>query len=572
MAKQSSFKPSRSAESEFSRSLRKVAKISGHIVDAHVDGIKISGDMMRELENYSKVITPWATRQSAKLLEKVMRANKTAYTKNSKSIGIALRMGIAEGNVGKAAQALMLEQVELIKSIPIEAGKRAQSLALEAVYNGTRADEIAKELLATTSVTESRAKLIAVTETARASASVNQARAISVGSRQYTWRNSGDEAVRQAHKKYRGKNLDGMVFSWDDPPTLDDGTTGHPGTFPRCFPGSTELTGSAFIEKFFRYSYTGQLATLTMDDGRILTATLNHPIMTSRGFVGINSLNIGDEILSKPQKKVLVFNQDIKSFDVTFEQIFNSAMQSGVFIKTSSIGGDFHGDRTDQEVDIIRPDSSLILKIDSLITQKLFENGFTNSDVFFYRACFLDPRSNRFLHSADDSTLTRYMSSVELLISFARAHLTPLELFCFALAPHLNPSSNEMFPYDQSRDFKRFSDLIFTYSILIHGFDFLEIYLKRSTNRSNLTSNFSIYAANSQELANDIRANPNDGRNFNNSFSHLYQFNRVVDKSISNFSSHVYNLQTSTGYYIADHRFSSNCRCYAEPLFTDDER
>jgi uncharacterized protein with gpF-like domain len=57
---------------------------------------------------------------------------------------------------------------------------------------------------------------------------------MAVGSGQYRWHNSGDGNVRESHLKLKGKKLQGMIFSWDAPPTLDDGMTGHPGTFPNC--------------------------------------------------------------------------------------------------------------------------------------------------------------------------------------------------------------------------------------------------------------------------------------------------------------------------------------------------
>lgn len=244
MKKNTSFKPSISAEREFVSSLRKIARVSGHLVEMHLSPLPFSQGnsfslldekrMMDALKGYSEKLTPWAMRQSSKLLEQVMRSNKKAYQNKSKALGLALKMDVAEDKVGRTAAALMFEQVDLIKSIPIEAGLRAQKLALEAVYDGTRADEIAKELMRTTEVTESRAVLIARTETARATASVNQSRALSLGSRQYRWHNSGDGAVRESHRFYKGKRLQGMVFSWDDPPTLDDGMRGHPGTFPNC--------------------------------------------------------------------------------------------------------------------------------------------------------------------------------------------------------------------------------------------------------------------------------------------------------------------------------------------------
>ncbi len=237
------FKPSAAAEKAFFRQLKKVAQASGHIVETHAQGAKLVNEkaMQEELRRYSEKLTPWATRQSAKLLEQVQRSNKRAYQNKSKVIGTALNLGVADNEVGMMAASLLFEQVDLIKSIPLEAGLRAQQIAFEAVLHGTRAvpdehtiAELEKQMGASTEVATTRAMLIARTETARANAAINQARAMSIGSNQYRWHNSGDEAVRHSHKFYKGKRIQGMIFSWDRPPTLEDGMTGHPGTFPNC--------------------------------------------------------------------------------------------------------------------------------------------------------------------------------------------------------------------------------------------------------------------------------------------------------------------------------------------------
>ncbi len=237
------FRPSATAERDFYRQLKKVAHASGHIVDIHVDGATIKDDkkLQAELRAYSEKLEPWAKRQSQKLLMQVQKSNKRAYQAKSKAIGSALKLGVAEQEVGEVALRLMNEQVALIQSIPLEAGLRAQKIAYEATLAGTRAApdadtiaELQKQLGLSTEVATSRALLIARTETARANASFNQARAQSVGSGQYRWHNSGDGAVRESHRMYKGKRLQGMIFSWDSPPTLDDGMKGHPGTFPNC--------------------------------------------------------------------------------------------------------------------------------------------------------------------------------------------------------------------------------------------------------------------------------------------------------------------------------------------------
>jgi SPP1 gp7 family putative phage head morphogenesis protein len=237
------FKPSSAAERQFYKQLKKVAQASGHIVERHTDGAKLVNErqMQQALRDYAEQLTPWATRQAAKMLDQVQKSNKRAYQQKSKVIGTALKFGVAEKDVNEVALRLVNEQVALIKSIPLEAGLRAQRIAHEAVLTGVRAQataesiqELVEQMGLSTEVATSRALLIARTETARSNAAINQARAMSVGSGQYRWHNSGDGAVRESHRVYKGQRLQGKIFSWDDPPTLSDGMKGHPGSFPNC--------------------------------------------------------------------------------------------------------------------------------------------------------------------------------------------------------------------------------------------------------------------------------------------------------------------------------------------------
>jgi SPP1 gp7 family putative phage head morphogenesis protein len=240
LAKRIHFKPAAQAEIQFSRALRKVAKVSGHIVEAHtdMDRVRNTREMLQALSAYSKLIDPWARRQAAKMLEAVSKSNRKSYSRKmkfaaeenrTKEIGAMVKLNIAEAPIGQVIGALMNEHVELIKSIPIKAGIRAQELSTKAVYEGTRAGAIAEELARSTEVSESQAMLIARTEVARANASITQARASSVGASGYIWRTTIDGAERPSHRKMNGKYVD-----YAKEPQLSDGTTGHAGTFPNC--------------------------------------------------------------------------------------------------------------------------------------------------------------------------------------------------------------------------------------------------------------------------------------------------------------------------------------------------
>lgn len=255
------FKADQAAEREFYTQLKKVAKESGQIIDKYANGADIPNDkaLQRALKAYSDQIGPWAHQQAAKLLNKVQKKNTRAYKNNSKAMGLALETGVAESNTGQVAIRLLNEQVALIKSIPIEAGLRAQRIAAENFLRGARAaadpeivvrllkerreqinlhnefarlagtKDLTEEMSRSTEIAVNRARLIARTETARANSAFVQARASAIGVTHYIWRTTMDGAEREAHAKMNGK-----VIAYDKPPHLSDGTTGHAGTFPNC--------------------------------------------------------------------------------------------------------------------------------------------------------------------------------------------------------------------------------------------------------------------------------------------------------------------------------------------------
>jgi len=221
------FETPKSAEMDFKRQLVRLAKTVGAIVQTYIVDGKISDPdaMVQALRQYSRTVGFWAQSLTSAMIERVSKANLRSWS----GISIDLRKTIEQTPIGATAQALQQEQVALIQSIPIEAAERAQKLALEAVISGDRAEEIAQELMRTTQVTESRAKLIARTEVARTNAVITQARSQYVGATHYIWRTARDASVRDTHKK-----LEGKVFSFADPPEIPNEGRHGPGEFPNC--------------------------------------------------------------------------------------------------------------------------------------------------------------------------------------------------------------------------------------------------------------------------------------------------------------------------------------------------
>lgn len=225
------FSATKAAELRLAVELRKVAKIVGGIIRAHVIDDKITDPkkLASALAAYSEALGPWGDAVVAKIMAGVQGNNKRAWTQLSTTIGKELRSTMAESAVGVVARQLQREQVELIKSLPLEAGLRAQKLAQEAMMGGKRAGEVAMELDRTTEVTESRATMIARTEIAKANSSLTQARAQYVGATHYIWRTAGDGDVRESHAE-----MDGKIFRFDQPPAVEGEGNHGPGEIYNC--------------------------------------------------------------------------------------------------------------------------------------------------------------------------------------------------------------------------------------------------------------------------------------------------------------------------------------------------
>ena len=228
----------RRIEARYSRQLRSIANQIGKIVngwfppDSEFDLWDVAG-LQDALLRYSQRVRPWAKATAARMSAEIASRERRNWSRHSMKLGKGMQREINNAPIGQTLQNFMNEQVELITSLPIEAGQRVHKLALENRSSGVRASELAKEIMKTGHVTESRAALIARTETTRVASALTMTRAVHVGSESYIWRTAGDSDVRPSHKKLNGK-----VFRWDDPPESDPGHHAHPGMIwnCRCYP------------------------------------------------------------------------------------------------------------------------------------------------------------------------------------------------------------------------------------------------------------------------------------------------------------------------------------------------
>lgn len=101
------------------------------------------------------------------------------------------------------------------------------------------------------------------------------------------------DALNDGRTRPEHAALDGLVFRKDDvsarrllPPSAHN-----------CFPGETLVSCAA--TKGFRASYAGPVVALETERGQRLTLTINHPVLTARGWIAAQELREGDEVFAE---------------------------------------------------------------------------------------------------------------------------------------------------------------------------------------------------------------------------------------------------------------------------------
>lgn len=129
-----------------------------------------------------------------KMFAQVEKEEWNQWRSVSEEISAGLRDVIGNTPVGMVAQDIVFRQIQLMKSLPIEAADRVKDIqqrAIQAVINGERPDQLYEMIMQSGDVAASRARMIARTEIGRATGALTQARALAVGSEGYWWRIEG---------------------------------------------------------------------------------------------------------------------------------------------------------------------------------------------------------------------------------------------------------------------------------------------------------------------------------------------------------------------------------------------
>lgn len=174
------------------------------------------------------------------LIEKVAEMLRKSSVKDwGRIIKQTLGVDVAEEYYSKEMYEYIIKQwiaenVAKIKSIPSQTLGNMEQIILDGFMKGKSVRDIQKSIQNEYGVTKGKAVLIARDQIATLNARMSKMQQQDAGCKRYRWSSSKDSRVRDCHRE-----LDGKIFSWDDPPEMYYYTKsrGKVMTGRRCHPG-----------------------------------------------------------------------------------------------------------------------------------------------------------------------------------------------------------------------------------------------------------------------------------------------------------------------------------------------
>lgn len=230
---------------------------------------------------------------------------------------------------------------------------------------------------------QTRAQMIAVTETTAAYAEGQRVlidRARRVGLKvEPIWRTAEDELVCVLCGPLANK----PQKEWEAASPGTDWAPRH----PRCILPGNVVIAPGGIQAATKSFYVGRGVEMSFADGRRLTITENHPILTGTGWIAAKLLNEGDYVLcaTQPERIAAGIDPDIQQVPTMIEEIFATIKEASPMatISMPAAATDLHGEghSIKGEIEIVRADSLLLGDGETMSAQGFGQDVFGGSNI-----------------------------------------------------------------------------------------------------------------------------------------------------------------------------------------------
>ena len=344
---------------------------------------------------------------------------------------------------------------------------------------------------------------------------------------------------------------------------LDERLDDHPNG--RCLTPGTLVSGPTATAFVARY-YEGDVVSIKTASGKLLTVTPNHPILTDRGWLAANLLQVGDNVISDggDQRGAPGVCPDDYQVPALVENIA-SALGMGVLGSMPTAPEDFHGDGVGSEVHVVYADSFLWHRADASVYQPALQEYFTGRSI---AALSLAPDSAPdLLINGDAPSTNSVLSNLDAAMMFFDGDSCLRQpVGCSHVAP-LHTSDPQPSCNRTARDTKASRQRIFGFPGQIAssylGFGKGD---QSATGGSAFLANDLVSASfvSQQSMSLEVirealLRSVESSSGVLHALASNVSLDRIVEISVGTFSGHVYNLQTQVGWYSANGIITHNC-------------
>ncbi len=515
---------------------------------------------LQQLEAQTEaVVGPLA---AATLAERIARDVSTFNRRQfgrQMELAIGIDPFVADPNLASQVDAFVAQNVALIKSLRTEQLGRVESIVLGGLRTGARVETVRKQLRESFGISRRRAEFIATDQVNKLNGQLTRSRQQQVGITEYRWSTSRDERVRPTHRA-----LEGTIQKWSDPPVVDPktGRQEHPRGDYRCLPGSQPVSLALGVERAFRRAWSGgPLTRLVTEGGVLLEATANHPVLTAAGWKPAHLLDVGDDVFCAAGEGGFVQQGHVEHPVSTMEEVFDAALLVGMRVHERGAPPDFHGDGSfDHEVDIVEVHGELGLDVKTMLPDDLLKQLLAETDVTrpSERAVAALALCLGLPSGGEMGRLGKALAFLLARLRHPEKHRAAPIPDGYALALHLvgeRLSSNPELLGERLDGPPGEVEALRLLARILYGVGGGAVRLPGEPQRDELHADRLLMHADGDG---DLRVGD----------ALLAQRDRVVDLSLVDGPSHVFNLQTSTNWYDAG-LIVHNCRCDAIPVVDD---
>ena len=329
---------------------------------------------------------------------------------------------------------------------------------------------------------------------------------------QKAWSTAQDEDVDE---DVCSPNEDAGAIDLDDTfPSGDDAPPGH----PNCFSGDTLVSASSRITGASKRWHQGEMVVVRAASGQELTGTVNHPVLSRRGWVALGSLAEGDSLVRCLSSQAVRIADHHEDGPTRIEEVARAALESRRMSshKVPLTAKHFHGDATDGDVAIIAADRGLRSRDNAALSKHQKHSRLKRA---------LRSLAAKLASFCDFAAVSLAMDGA------ARCSVGVNDLGGALLGRHLRP---------------------------LDGLGGASVARGNAATIEPMGERLAADAKLARELLN--------GRAFEVALDQIVSVRRV------DFSGHVYNLQTIAGHYNANGFVVHNCRCAIVPVVGDGDQ